>query len=1599
MLHVTVMLCAFLAVVGAKIGHAPVDMIPIAVAPPSAHLDSISIGARELFERVDAAAPIVPFGSLVRTVVLEDGEGNDEFSLSFMPETGRNLSDYVASVECQSHDVLREEDVVVAPPVLMVGDRVNYTVSIPFERQVGQADVVILFRRHDRSLYASVTVRYLVCGISFFAVDRRTSKRTFVANNEFTVESFRKLDEDGLLVFYTLIQFPDGSTSETVAAKREALPDLSSMQTTIGGDKLLASQSFEACLTGNTKKYPNGTISLSESCSFGFTPMTASEPLYLSIRLLRYRTGVVEIRFRWDEFTKSTIAGEVYETSLKIRVLGTVPASVVSIAPAGPFRRSGGQLLECVVINDSPEYIYHFTIGNVTISPSTRMGAAPRRAVLSFVTPRGEGQNVPWDLSYSTKDSNEQTSCVWAGESGRFVFTYLDEDIYIKSLSPKYGPIAGGTLVTCNGYFGGFNASSGSGDVIVLGSYFLEKKFIVSVTKTSLVFTIPSKEEVQSTHFELECFVIVHGIRSNSVKFTFESLTAVTIDITGSSYEEKNNTFMVPMCGSGTVGSENQSISLFADVNKGASLFALTFEWRVVVLSTRAEITTALGSSEAQSLSISLSKFSTLETYEVLVVASDERFSTRLRASIQIQPTKLKRLGIGLSIDHSRTISLPPVDTRVTASVTDLGECHMRSKTLSYDWTYMSVTRTLTSTSKEVDVRNPSPRRLGREYIIPSNQLVYGKHKITVKVYYTDDPSTYGTATTWLNVEPAPLQAVIGGGESFVRVSSSQDLEITAKLSYDPDDASSNRRKKLSYQWQCEMSMGNGAKFTTVTSCPARFLPQTDNEGFILSSDTLNSVRYVNGTTHIKYYLIVLKHYKKLGIRASSRTSQIVEVVHTDELFAGRGIVSLTGSDGRSVLARNVPYYDDFVMSVSGQVGSAWRFRLREPATESYSFLQNPSNLILTPAFYRPNDFIAGKQALGIRGGALSPGTEYRFEVQYESRNADSTTITEISIRTMPKATVAFLPMARTTGSTRTVFSAIASPSHDHYKFKYYFYIKMEDGSEMCIDGCSGQRKVSFRVPMAGKHTIRCTMVDARGKTVIHEAPQHQIVSIHDHAVGEMGLMIQSEALSRSFDIGDHSVFAMESVNLARYASSINPNDTLKSEMVTELVSVTVDKLAQMYLKTQPNTVLAKDYVQIVEAFSAVSVGIEVMGNIDTLFNLCKMLYYAVLNTPTTERFDMTRILSKTLTQLVEHAKQVQVGGSTRRRLAAMRMIDVEGVNDVLLAVYEVVVPLVVEVLTRAEPCGFVETVNMTGVGEVRGMVSCNKEQALTLAGRHARLEWCEGVYGNEAGVERVEVGLGELRDYIAESGVLSMREAGNGRRGDEVDTRNMASQGYVITKTMMRGGDGTGGGACFRVVQTARAAADVLGPDVECSRVGAVEYRETQGLERGMKKGMYEERVLESRVLEGKMNRERVSEDEVGVVARMGSVNRRTFGVKRLGCRDLKPVILGEVKGMWMGPVAVLGVMAGVLALGMIGMMKMNRDAEVLVVDGGDGPYIERDVYGRGHGNIGDREVEVGDGDGEEMVVFENASPRIIGGVLADGQKASELFGSGDRS
>lgn len=1538
--------------------------------------------------------PIILHGALLYKLHLDDFQADSSFTFSFIPELAHNTSDYTVSVTCSNGITLREEDVNIGPPVMHFNGVANYTIGVFFERSVGISDLTITFLRSvDRSIYASITVRYIVVGISFFRVDAAKGTHEYLPRNRIIISSYTELLHNPLITFSVFIQFPDGSSSSKMMEDSPStLPSIHGIKTTVSGLSLIPSQSFDNCISGHAAVSESGSLFLSSGCSFGFSDLLPSKDFLFGVRVLQYRVGDVIFYFKWDEFFAGTDFEESYETSLTIRVLGLPPLSIAAVSPPGPFKKSGGQRITLSVLNmSSREELFVFELDGEQLEAT---GSAVKSAQggwvdISFITPPGYGTDVPWELKVlSPTDSKGNVSAMvtvpWANDSPRFSFNYVDTDVTLSSVTPSFGPVAGGTLITCSGFFGNFNLAAGSGDAIFFGGYRLENKFIFSSSQTKVVFSLPPKSAAQNAMFHFGIFFLIHGIRTNELPFAYESLNSVRIDVMGSSFDEANGIHLISLCPSAKSSiSEDTAVSLLSQLNKGAPTSEhLIYEWHLVVRESRAAVAFPPFTSLSEGLALKHGVISPNVEYEVAVVVKDRRYGTTVRHVIYLKGIYTRMLGVSLATSGPRSIAFPPIDVRITASISELTSCYSdSSEEIVFEWTYDGLTTPFSHASLDIDENRAGPRRLGREFMIPRNTLRYGVHLVKLKAIRADNPDIYGVGEVELVVEPAPLRAIIGSGESLVRVSTGNDLQVSGSQSWDPDAAAVNETifgQSLEYQWECELSTDGEELFTSVGPCPESLLSTetASQKQFTVPRATLSLVYRPAQSVYIRYLLVVHKEYSDFGTRWSARASQVLELLPVDAPLTDIGIIDLSSGDGSGshmVHPENLKYSEPFVLTPHAPENVEWRYRVVKPQNESFTFLMNPSNLLELPGFYQPQTLLAGRQSLGIRPDVLMPDTEYTFEIEYESSNGVRSRSVELTVRTMPKPTVIFPALMASSGTTDSILTAYAVPSYIDVEFIFYFYLIMEDKTELCIDGCSGNRVVNFRIPRAGKYGVRCVLVDSRGKYVLHEASDRHLIHIRNVPESNSEVTAQSSSLLSSYQLGDHGAFEFVSLQLAWEAFGSS------EEEVGDLVVKTLQKLASLYRRTQPNTPLAKDYITIARHFASLPLGSNAMADPNAFLDVCRMLFYAVHNTPLLDRFDMTEDLIGTLGKLGGHARQYASTGSSRERLT--ESVDSNGgisktLNIPLLELSELIVPLVARVLGRAQPCGALRLVQIENMLNLSTAVYCNPEQGTQIQGEYSKLSWCNEVFAADGRKATLFVLAEFTEDYIAESGVLELRGDESDDRKSlsndglplSVNTADMASHGYALTKTLVLQADGEGAptsdsgmipadrklgtsGMCFGLEQRVQRTEDIFGDraEVVCSSLKAVEYINSKTFNVTLPADPYlEADLISSPSFERSNDDAEAMTSKRSVSAVLPQINGKTFGVKRGSCIDTAPRLLGfeAVAGVTVG--ILLTVLVSTAGLCII-MTRLVASAASSIIDAFDGsPYIERDVYGR---------------------------------------------------
>eukprot|EP00172_Hildenbrandia_rubra_P002159 Plantae.Rhodophyta-Hildenbrandia_rubra.ctg2837.p1 GENE.Plantae.Rhodophyta-Hildenbrandia_rubra.ctg2837~~Plantae.Rhodophyta-Hildenbrandia_rubra.ctg2837.p1 ORF type:complete len:951 (-),score=164.24 Plantae.Rhodophyta-Hildenbrandia_rubra.ctg2837:306-3056(-) len=873
---------------------------------------------------------------------------------------------------------------------------------------------------------------------------------------------------------------------------------------------------------------------------------------------------------------------------------------------------------------------------------------------------------------------------------------------------------------------------------------------------------------------------------------------------------------------------------------------------------------------------------------------------------------------------------------RIASFVTSLGSCANVSTTrrLIYEWTYNEVVTTFSYDSAVNDPTSAAPTRFGREFMIPQEKLSYGEFIITLKAMSLENPSLFGLGVFTFRVEPAPLRPVINSGESAIKASSDVDLKMTAEKSFDPDIAvmdSTRASEGLEYKWECEMSTSDGVLFTTRDACPQMYVPSTNGESFTVSRGDL--VQILDQSLFLRYTLTVSKSYGGgFGRRSSPSISQVVEVTKEESQLTASHSVSLMTNTSQLVDPQNVKYYETLIITPKGAEGVEWRFRMLEPEEQSFTFLNNPDNLVIYPGYFHPGSLVAGRSSLAIRANALTPSTAYKFLILYESQNEGLTNEAEVTLQTISRPILDFPPLEVSSGTTESTFTAHAVPSYSEGEFKYYFYLTFADGTELCIDGCSGNQVVMFRIPIAGSYRIRCAMYDARGKALLAHAEQVHTITVTDARGDEVKAAAESDPIGDSINKvyyeGDHGAFGVMSLTVA---DLLNVQNSLGSD---RLGIETIEKFHRLAQNSRPNTPLGKDYLSIAMHFSLQPLGSTLLNDPETFLRLIQVLELAIVNTPEEERFDLMEELVLTQTRLSAHAEQFKWGGTGRRRLLAEASA---GYNFILVDFAEQFLPLITTVATRDESCGYYDQMTLKNFATVSVGVFCNAEQGKTLVGESSQFEWCDNVY-SEGGDERRVFVMAEVKDYVHESNVGQIR--------------SVTAHSNVLTKVavlrfdpddpskLIRADEDEDIKDCFQVTQTLKPITKAFaGNEMSCGSATSFRYLNPKNFNESLDTDAYEQVNLIS-----------TFDRESSKVSSSMSRAAGTYGGIFDQCRAIQATLIGATGGYLVG--ISVGVIVVVFAVSLTLWLALSTAVRISNTDAAaeeEESYVNRDPFGRG--------------------------------------------------
>lgn len=1538
------------------------------------------------------ASSLVIQGDRARTVLLHNGLADDSISCSYVPEIGVPSSRYTVVAKSSAPDVLQSEDVDVLPALESINRSVNTTLTVEFERSVGQVEVEIEVLRSDGSVYLSTSVRYTVVGFSFFYADK-SGQRTLLQDNTLNILSYAELLEVDFTAVEVLICFPDGSTSTESSSSRRVTQILEDTKvSSTDSAAILQAHSFDSCATQNSEDK-----SLSKDCGFGFL---RKPTLTFGLRFLRFRSGRVTIKFSSDSLLASSEFEETYETFLSIVVGGAPPPAIVSVQPSGgTCRTNGGQIMKIAIVNtkQASSVSMHFAGSeDLQLFGVPEYLETSKTTIASFITAPGLAEKTLYSVNVVTEGISKPA--VWAAEGKPFSLNCasVEQGIIIRKMEPSSGPFAGGFLVTLSGTFPGYDASVNSGDAIYVGKNAVEKSSIVSASQTTIVFKMPAKISSSSDEYDVPVRVEIKKTESTAVIFRYNSFYTVHIAVLGSSFDTESGIHRISICGKSSNEDRSGSVILIPEPNNGAHNDEIRYQWILVDFETRKE----LARSSEEWFKVSKSVLQDGTKYEVVVLATEESTGTLIESKVHLQADASQFYGLALATSRHRTIAQPLTDVRVTAMLFDDGPCFrsMANRNLSQDivfeWKYAGKVYKFSQATPTFEEAAIGARRFGREFMIPRRLLRYGTHTVVCTASSGDPQLFAATAAVNITVQPSTLKAQIGSGQSYLQLSAGSSFTMYAsesadldEISLDPDTLPSG----LTYKWRCEVSTSGGSSFYTFEACSSDIV-DAENEGskqMEISKKAIDSLRIAGSSTFLRFFLVVGKIVPEYGLVSSTEVSQVVEISDNVEQSSHRtSPQSLSYGTGSASLPDLLNWRSDDALIISPREPAdvEWRYKLVKPETESFSFLLDSSHLLPYPGYVEASNLVAGRKALGIAGGAMKTDTLYKFRIEFEASTTGGKSggYEEIDIKVARNPLVSFATLSGNVGTTETIFVVRARSSFVSPHYKVYFFVELPGEGRICVDGCSGNDVAAFRLPRAGAYNISCAISDSRGagEYIFAQATQSLTVTRVSEFNGDfLRTSVDSpledadleSSLNQSLRQGDHASFELNCISIAKTAAQ--SSDQTTKNVVGALSRQALSRLDGLSTTTEPNTPLAGDYVKIALAFSALPTSSEVFGDPGTFQDACRLVRTAVQNTPASEAYRLDGELIEFLSNMAAHANQHQSGGTHRRRLLQLSDDDsAESLRTNVLDLAEMTTPTVMMALSKDKPCGYETSRVVQQVANVSIAIRCNKEQGSELLGRHSSMYWCPDVFSETADSPRLFV-LSEMNDYLASSNVLSLSSSSDSQSADtdasgtnENFTRAaVGSDSAVLVKTFaLKMEDnskaiGTASlrpvdmelsdGSCFGLNQTVKATELTFNStadyQISCQHVEAIEFENVKELGKELPNDPYKEVRIDNSTKE-------FSSFEAGIettslFTRLRRVNGLTFGARRSGCASSQPLLLGvsAVAGVTVG--LLVAVISSTLFLWMgltyqISQSAATSGASILAGT----PYIERDVYGR---------------------------------------------------
>lgn len=1556
------------------------------------------------------------WGDTHRNLLMINGTTYDSFISSFYMQPGTTSKDYLFRFASNDSAVLDAvADVSVSQT--MSSDYVNISTEIDFQRFPGMVRLALEARQKlNQTLVHSLSIHFLVAGMVIYEPQSNLILSGF--NASLTIPTYNSVLNSPHWDLAVFVQFPNATNSSHVFPQTNLAPSFPSYLSQINATLMRHSGEilWDESECSITDGEWNGTsLPLKRGCGFGISHGLLNGSVYdgfhFAFDFEPYRSGRFGIFFEWNTFTVGTdLEDELFTNYIWVNILGEAPIVVRRIEPSNPFSMEGGEHLYVEMINAVNVNITSFDVNDVPfrlLSGSRQYIDGPDDfyETAKFVTEPGTGKNLPWSITGTHMFANNtRGSAAQIVDQTGFLFSYNNIELQI-SVHPNDFPEIGGTLTIISGNLSSFSPSNDD-HVIHIGNVVLDKKYYdlplknVSDSYAEIWFYMPPRLEI-GPGWEYELFVQMGASKSDNVPIVYQpSILRLTGQTFGASSGLESDIVIVGSCGNTTFMTTLESHDSNGTVYQWSLLNASSFD--LLTLPNASSLLTNLNTLELPNEFFP--HYHTL--YEVV---SNVTLDT-LQQSYSFYVKRIPKIVVGVTLieSESRTIANPPVNLRIVAKV-EVPHCFTNVTSLSYEWEYEDKAKTIATAERlsmlPVDIHELSkdpafekfpfsylnntgtndttktPTRLGREFVVPREELQYGLHRIRLTVRANNFSDMLGSAVSSVSIRESPLIAMIDTGQLMKKITDEDDIVISGENSFDPDILfPANASEGLVYEWSCKFSLY--ANLSEPKSCGEHLLPLRKGFRFTVNAAALQDISSQSiedealAQVYLQYSLTVRKQDRE---RTSSQTICVVK--SSGQRMATYERVEIINSRSQPINPDFVEFWDDVIIRPVASPTTQWRFRLELPLLERSVFFAGNTRIITTPGYYTTTGSSApGFQQLplGILADKLQPRQVYQFSISFQETGLLSNDIS-IRLKTADVPLLLFPPLAKMNGTVHTIFRATATTSFGgNATFSYQFYLLEVNKKtrEYCIDGCTGAKTVQFQVAKPGEYVVQCRLLAANGKTLLSVKNNTESLRVSQESsavlVGEFDTDIDKDfMLGDDGGVNQKGFFVAQSMHEKDDQVVVMSGDdgSIEEESCGKYTRKWA-KMSQAIIRNElPNTANARNYVSVASNYAR----LKCVEHEETLYDLLSMVHEAIARTPSEEaltsnsftggegvpKVDLEQELLRFYNYSMTRAFSSIAAGSSRGR-----MIPTHGeVSNLVLDLSEMWMKHLTTTAANGRVCGWQASYNSSlgeegesdqvlaptraeyplGVSTIKVAVICNKEQGMSLKTPFASFEWCDIVY-SLGGDERKYFTIAESFDFPYLSGIQGDNKSDTSRLV-MVDITTLGKSNQLVSAlsgdlvTAQDEGENEEPKTCYRIgMQMSKR---VMGRSGHCSR--NVPYRMWPRKEYGQQISSPFEAGAYQRLTDGISATAETRNNSVEVTAQSNILG--LYGAYQTSC-----ALPGELVG---NEIAIVGILIGILLLILI-ITLLTYLCVTMVVTGRRGnwgredEYLERDYFGR---------------------------------------------------